>query len=39
MKIPRIERIAQYIIDGLLIAAAVGVVVCGVMALAEALGG
>lgn len=34
---PRIERIAQYIIDGLLIAAAVGVVVCGAMALADAL--
>lgn len=35
---PRLERIAQYIIDGLLIAAAVGVVVCGVMALVEAMG-
>lgn len=34
---PKLERIAQIIIDGLLIFAALGVVVCGVMALAGAL--
>ena len=34
---PRLERVAQLIIDGMLVLAAVGVVVCGVMALAEAV--
>lgn len=34
---PRLERVAQIVIDGMLILAAVGVVVCGVMALAEVL--
>lgn len=36
---PRLERIANYVIDGLLIAAACAVVVCGAMAMAEAIGG
>ena len=36
---PRLERFANYVIDGLLIAAACAVVVCGVMAMVEALGG
>lgn len=34
---PRLERIANYVIDGMLIAAACAVVVCAALALAEAL--
>lgn len=33
---PRLERIANYVIDGMLIAAACAVVVCVGLALAEA---
>ena len=36
---PRLERIANYVIDGMLIAAACAVVVCGFLALAESWGG
>lgn len=35
---PRLERIANLIIDGACILVAVAIVVCGILAIAEALG-